>query len=108
MDSFESVFQKDGSKNLSHYFWRISWFNTPEGRPILVSQEGGLSKVSATDLNSGKKVILFERTLGIAGFYAIQKPDGEVSVSAKMGFSTENKDNVLSLIDTLPEVSGKD
>lgn len=108
MDSYESLFDKNGSKNLSHYFWRISWFNTPEGRPILVSQEGGLSKISASDLNSGKKVILFERTLGIAGFFAIQKPDGEISVSAKMGFSTENKDNVLALVDTLPDVSSKD
>lgn len=108
MDSFDSLFDKNGMKNLSHYFWRISWFNTPAGRPILVSQEGGLSKVSATDLNSGKKVILFERTLGISGFFAKQKPDGEISVSAGMGFSTEIKDNVISLVDSLQDISGKD
>jgi len=108
MDSYDSLFDQNGLKNLSHYFWRISWFNTPSGRPILVSQEGGLSKVSATDLSSGKKVIIFERTLGIAGFFATQKSDGNISVSAKMGFSTEVKDNILSLVDSLPDVSGSE
>ena len=108
MDSYNSLFDQNGMKNLSHYFWRISWFNTPEGRPILVSQEGGLTKVSATDLNSGKKVILFDRTLGIGGFFATQKTDGGISVSAKMGFSTEVKDNIISLVDSLPNVSEKD
>lgn len=106
MDTFESTFQPNGSRNFSHYFWRINWFNVP-GRPILVSQEGGLSKISATDLNSGKKVILFERTLGIANFSTIQHANGKVSVTAQLGFSSETRDDVLALIDSLPDVAEK-
>ncbi|MRX11521.1 hypothetical protein GJ697_27215 [Pseudoduganella sp. FT25W] len=106
MDSYDSVFQPNGMRNMSHYFWRINWFNVP-GRPILVSQEGGLSKVSATDLNSGKKVILFERTLGIANFAATQQANGKISVTAQMGFSSETRDDVAALLDTLPDVAEK-
>lgn len=106
MDSFDSLFQANGMKNMSHYFWRINWFNVP-GRPVLVSQEGGLSKVSATDLNSGKKVILFERAMGIAGFSAKQNNAGKIGVTAQMGFSSESKDDVVALLDSLPDVSEK-
>jgi len=106
MDSYDSVFQPNGTRNMSHYFWRINWFNVP-GRPILVSQEGGLSKVSATDLNSGKKVILFERALGIASFAATQQANGKISVTAQMGFSSETRDDVAALLDTLPDVAQK-
>jgi hypothetical protein len=104
MESYESLFQPNGMKNLSHYFWRISWFNA-QGRPVLVSQEGGLTKVSATDLNTGRKVILFDRTMGIAGFEAAQAPDGKINVTAQMGFSQETKEDVETLLDTLPDVS---
>lgn len=104
MDTFESVFDTNGSRNLGHYYWRINWFNVP-GRPILISQEGGLTKVSATDLNSGKKVILFDRTLGIAAFSATQDAKGKVSVTAQMGFSSESKDDVVALLDSLPNVA---
>lgn len=104
MDSYDSVFQANGTRNMSHYFWRINWFNVP-GRPVLVSQEGGLSKVTATDLNSGKKVVLFERALGIASFAATQNANGKISVTAQMGFSSETRDDVVALLDTFPDVS---
>lgn len=106
MDTFESAYEPNGSRHLSHYFWRINWFNVP-GRPILVSQEGGLSKISATDLNSGKKVILFERTLGIANFSTVQHANGKISVTAQLGFSSETRDDVLALLDSLPDVAAK-
>lgn len=89
MDTFDSAYEPDGSRHLSHYFWRINWFNVP-GRPILVSQEGGLSKISATDLNSGKKVILFERTLGIANFNTVQHANGKISVHRPTGLFRRN------------------
>jgi hypothetical protein len=106
MDSVESAFQPNGSRNMSHYYWRINWFNVP-GRPVLVSQEGGLSKVTATDLNTGKKVILFERAMGIASFSATQDAAGKVNVTAQMGFSSESKDDVVALLDSLPDVAEK-
>lgn len=101
MDSFESAYEANGTRNMSHYFWRINWFNVP-GRPILVSQEGGLGKVTATDLNSGKKVILFERAMGIANFSAIQDANGKINVTAQMGFSSETREDVAALLDSLP------
>ena len=104
MESFESAFEPNGTRNMSHYFWRINWFNVP-GRPVLVSQEGGLGKVTATDLNSGKKVMLFERALGIASFAAIQDANGKINVTAQMGFSSESRQDVLALLDSLPNVA---
>jgi len=101
MDSFESAYEANGTRNMSHYFWRINWFNVP-GRPILVSQEGGLGKVTATDLNSGKKVILFERAMGIANFSAMQDANGKINVTAQMGFSSETREDVAALLDSLP------
>lgn len=107
MDSYESLFQPNGMHNMTHYFWRINWFNAG-GRPILVSQEGGLTKVAATDLGTGKKAMIFERVMGIASFNADQGVDGRISVSAQMGFSTEKKDDIVSLLDSSTQVSSKD
>lgn len=101
MDSFESVFKPDGFRNMGHYFWRIHWFNTPS-RPLLVSQEGGLGTITATDLNSGKKIILFERALGIASFDVQQRTDGTLDINAQMGLSEESKKDIVSLIDSSP------
>lgn len=103
MESFESMYRPDGSRNLSHYFWRINWFNTPS-RPLLVSQEGGLGTITATDLSSGKKVILFERTLGIASFDVQQRMDGKLDISAQMGLTQESKQDIAFLIDAQPAV----
>lgn len=102
MDSVESLYQINGSRNMTHYFWRISWFNTPKGRPVLISQEGGLSKIVATDLTSGKKALIFERALGIAAFETTQKTDGTISVVAQLGFSSETKTDILSILETAP------
>lgn len=107
MDSYDSIFKADGSRNMSHYFWRITWFNAG-GRPVMVSQEGGLTKVTATDLNSGKAVLLFERMLGIASFEATQAVDGRIAVTAQMGFTRESKDDVVALLDTLPDMGAQD
>jgi hypothetical protein len=98
MDSYEALFQPNGMRNMSHYFWRIRWFNAG-GRPVLVSQEGGLTKVAATDLESNKKVMLFERAMGIASFDVNQGADGTISVTAQMGFNSEKKDNIVALFD---------
>ena len=64
-----------------------------------------MGKVSATDLNSGKKVIQFERALGIAAFSATQDANGKIGVTAQMGFSSESRDDVLALLDSLPDVA---
>jgi len=106
MDSYDSLFQPNGTHNMTHYFWRINWFNA-NGRPVLVSQEGGLTKVAATDLNADKKVMLCERAMGIASFNATQDSDGKINVSAQMGFSTETKNDVVSMLDSPAAVPSK-
>jgi hypothetical protein len=103
MDSFDSVYKTDGFKNMNHYFWRINWFNTPT-RPVLVSQEGGLGSITATDLSSGKKVMVFERALGIGGFEIQQNTDGTIDITAQMGLSPESKKDIGALLDTLPAI----
>lgn len=103
MDSFESVYKPDGSRNMSHYFWRITWTHTPT-RTLLVSQEGGLGTITATDLSSGKKVVLFERALGIANFEVQQNVDGTLDISAQMGLSQESRKDIAALMDSLPAV----
>lgn len=104
LESFDSVFVSGGKPNMEHYFWRIQWFNVP-GRPILVAQEKGAKKVTATDLNSGKKVILFERMMGISDFAVTQEVDGKINATAKMGFSSESRQDVAALIDKLKNVA---
>jgi hypothetical protein len=88
---------------MNHYFWRINWFNTPT-RPVLVSQEGGLGSITATDLSSGKKVMVFERALGIGGFEIQQNTDGTIDITAQMGLSPESKKDIGALLDTLPAI----
>jgi hypothetical protein len=79
--------------NYGHYFWRISWYKTAT-RPLLIAQEGGLSTITATDISTGAKVKLFERTLGINGFSVRQSPSGQIAVTASLGFDKQTIDDV--------------
>lgn len=92
---FDSLYDESGLPNLSHYFWRISWYKTPV-RPVLIVQEGGLQEITAVDLRDYSRKTLFSRALGIAGFKVQQNKDGMVSVNARMGFSEELFENVDS------------
>jgi hypothetical protein len=71
--------------------------------PILISQEGGLSEINATNLKTGKKSSLFNRSMGIAGYSTKQSADGKVSVNAQLGFSKENVDDVVWFMANAPE-----
>jgi hypothetical protein len=107
MDSFDSLYDpKTNTPNLTHYYWRISWYKTVEG-PILISQEGGLSEINATNLKTGKKSSLFHRSMGIAGYSTKQSADGKVSVNAQLGFGKENIDDVIDFMANAPEKKNK-
>ena len=107
MDSFDSLYDpKTNTPNLTHYYWRISWYKTVEG-PILISQEGGLSEINATNLKTGKKSSLFHRSMGIAGYSTKQSADGKVSVNAQLGFGKENIDDVIGFMANAPEKKNK-
>ncbi|NQZ91086.1 MAG: hypothetical protein HRT97_01950 [Moritella sp.] len=94
-ESRESLFEPNGSKNLRHYFWKVYWFNTPEGS-YAIAQESGLKKITIINLKTAKKSVAFERALGISGFTTTQTPEGKITVDASLGFSTETIDDAVA------------
>lgn len=95
LDFRESLYEPSGSRNDEHYFWSLFWFNTPEGA-YAIAKEANTRKVTITELNTGKKAVLFERTLGIADFEALQSPSGIIRVEAQMGFTREAVEDAVS------------
>lgn len=91
---YNSLYKEDGFRNTSHYYWKISWYNTAQGA-FAVAGEKGLAQVNLINLNERKKATLFERTLGINGFDSEQNPDGKITIKAKMGFSVEKIDDAV-------------
>ncbi|PEH40504.1 hypothetical protein CRM94_17000 [Burkholderia gladioli] len=80
---------KDSAPNMEHYYWRIYWLNSPSG-PIAVSLEDGQRHVYITDLTTGKKVLAFDRALGVSGLTVTQASDGTVSLSARLALEHVN------------------
>lgn len=94
----ESLYESNGLPNYSHYFWRIQWYKTPT-RNVVVALENGLRNVTVTDLQTGAKAVVFDRTMGIAGFQVNADSEGHINVTAKLGFSKETKSDVAALLD---------
>ncbi|BCL74372.1 hypothetical protein JHS3_01080 [Jeongeupia sp. HS-3] len=101
MFSFESLYSKTG-KNMTHYYWLADWQKTNKG-PVLVAMEGG-GKATAINLSTGKKVLAYERTLGISTFDSKVNPDG--SMSLRTGWIADMKDipDVSAFISEQPEL----
>jgi len=89
VNSFESLYVKGGDRNYGHYYWKASWYSTPSG-PIAITQENGVADIYVLDLNTGKKVTAFHRTLGISNFDVGQSPEGTVNIVASI--ATEHKE----------------
>ncbi len=109
-DSFEfadSVYQRDGRRNQTHYFWGIRWFATMQG-PIAVAHEAGGKKVSVIDLSSGKKATAFERMLGINEYDAIQDANGQIHLRATLGFASEEIEDVRTWLQSAPAISNEE
>ena len=104
VDFQESLYKQNGMRNLGHYFWKVYWFNTPQGA-YTVAQEAGLRKVTITSLETKRKVVAFERTLGINGFTVNQTPDGVISLSAQVGFSNETIDDAVAFFISQSELA---
>jgi hypothetical protein len=102
--SYNSLYDQNGFKNSGHYFWRIYWFES-NGRPISVTEEEGVTNIYLTDLDTGRRVVLFHRALGITDFSVQQDPDGVVNVDAKWMFSNHRAENVATLLDRTPAVA---
>lgn len=96
MDSVESLYGQDGSPNRQHYYWRLAWYATAQG-PVALTMEDSISKLEAVSLNDDRRVTVFSRALGIAGWSSQQQPDGRVSANAQLGFSRESVEDVAAL-----------
>jgi hypothetical protein len=95
----ESLYQNDGTRNVSHYYWRVNWFATPTG-PILIVLENGARNLVVQDLNTGRKAIAFSRTLGIGDFTTTQEDNGTVRMTVKVGFDKQTVNDVGALLAT--------
>lgn len=95
--TFESVYGTDGMKNNSHYYWLVNWVGTPSG-PVAFTLEDGLKRLYITDLNTGKKVLGFERTLGIADWSIEQGGDAKVAVKAKLAFDLKEIPDAVAFL----------
>lgn len=103
MESYSSLYEANGFKNRSHYFWRIAWFGGVDG-PILIALEDGLRSLTITNLQTGKKVEAFHRALGITSFDAYEDPAGIILLAAHIAGSTEKIDDVGSFLAAKPAV----
>lgn len=96
MDMKEALYDpKTGLRNGSHYFWAIDWVNTEIG-PIAFYKTS--TKLYAIDINSQSTHLVFSRTLGVNNFDIKQDAYGKVFVTAQLGFSRENIDDVVEFI----------
>lgn len=106
-ESYDSLWNPDGSKNAYHYFWRANWMDTPQG-PMAVSYQRGVKEVRLFDLRSGKEVVAFRRGMGISDWSAQLASDGRVSVGAKWLFKAYAVDDARRLLDEGLDARGKD
>lgn len=100
MTSFESLYDLQGQRNLSHYYWRADWFRTPSGAYAVV-QENGLKEINIIDLSNGRRINAFSRGLGIAG-YNVVVSGGKVRIVANWAF----QDHVIPDVEAFVQTGG--
>lgn len=74
----------------------------------LTWKKNGVSDVTITNLTSGKKVVGFNRGMGILKFDASQDASGKVKVVAQLGFETQTIEDALAFLQATPEVKKDD
>lgn len=103
-DPVETIYTKEGRKNIAHYFWRIQWYNTPSG-VISITLEDSLSKIYATNLQTKKKVLIAEKLGGFNGFDVSVTSNGKLNVTTDKGvFGSDFIEDVALQIASLPAV----
>lgn len=96
VDMVESLYEKNGRKNHDHYYWGLNWFMGKNG-PVAIYKES--SVVKYVNLSTKQELPLFYRVLGIAWMDAESNNSGLISVSARVGFSTEEIADVEAYVD---------
>jgi len=84
VDFRQSVFQPNGLKNFSHYYWNINWFRG-KNTIFSITKEASHAKVLIRDLNTGKIVKAAYRLTGFPEFQAKQDSDGVVKIHVSGG-----------------------
>jgi hypothetical protein len=106
MKRSEALYTPDGDQNEGHYYWRVTWMNTPAG-PIAVALENDLANLNLLDLNSGKKVSAFARAMGINSYDVKQSGDGTVSITARLGFKRDEIKDAVAFLQSAPALPEK-
>lgn len=102
--SYEALYDSVGLPNTGHYFWRVIWLSGATKKPISITIENGVKQLIATDLTTGKRVLLKERMMGINQFKVKQGTDGKIAVDIQLAFDHEMIDDVEKMLETLPAI----
>lgn len=94
---WSSIWRPDGSPNYLHYYWSIMWQQTRFG-PVAIVQENGVRDVNAIRLGSGERTTIFSRGLGVDNFQATLTPDGDLQVTASMGFKSQTIESLEAVL----------
>jgi len=105
VSSYESLFQPNGMANSTHYFWRIDWQRGPKGAMLIASEGSLASKLNAYDLESGRKVLLMERTLGVTNLEPRLNAEGRYSVRVQLGLTHETVDDIAASLAKGPDLT---
>ncbi len=107
MDMRVSLYQPNGLKNTSHYYWSVQWF---QGKNTIysITKESTHKKVLIRDLNSGKTVEAAYRLTGFPEFSTKQDDNGVVKLHVEGGLlpSVDIVD-AEELLNKNPDVSPK-
>lgn len=103
MKTFESVWNANGSPNLTHYYWLVDWQRS-NGKPVAVAMEKTLRQVNGYDLSGTKRVNLFERMMGINGYRMELAGEGKYRVTARLAFETGIIDDVMAEVQNRADV----
>ena len=105
--SYETLWQPDGSRNFRHYYWRVLWWDEAQG-PVAVALQDGVKEVRLFDLASGKEVVAFRSVLGYSTLPAKQTATGQVLLGFRTKDpSTENGVDLRSILSSGADMRGQ-
>jgi len=97
----ESLYDNNGLPNVGHYYWRIMWYSTKDGRVLSVTKEATHKKVIIADLATGKKVEAAYRLTGFPSLTTSQDATGKIKIIAGGGmFSDVTIEDAKQFFDT--------
>lgn len=85
----ESLYDNNGLPNVGHYYWRIMWYSTKDGRVLSVTKEATHKKVIIADLATGKKVEAAYRVTGFPELTTSQDATGKIKIIAGGGMFSD-------------------